>query len=409
MKILFLSDDFPPSSFGGAGVVAHELAVGLYKMGHEIFVITTTRNKLEEGKSNLDGLKIFKIYSRYNPRWQSWLGTYNPFVVSRFKKIIKGVCPDVVHAHNIHYYLSYYSLKLAKKYSKAVFLTVHDVMPINFGKLLPKTDKYIYKISTAEQIANAGKRYNPFRNLLIRHYLKYVDKIFTVSNSLKKILEINGIGNTETIYNGIDVGEWEMNREEIDKFKQKYNPNKKTVIIFSARLIEAKGGDQLMQALALVNNSFPDFILLVVGKEWAYTEKIKKMSQNLNIGEKVIFTGYLEEYELKLAYNATDISVFPSLCFESFGMGNLGAMACKKPAISSHFGGPSEVVVDGETGYLINPNNVKLMAEKILDLLENPEKAIKFGKTGYIRARDKFSLTNQVEETLKWYQLASHK
>jgi glycosyltransferase involved in cell wall biosynthesis len=409
MKILFLSDDFPPSSLGGAGIVAHELAVGLSKIGHEIFVITTTRNKSEEGKSSLDGLKIFKIYGRYNPRWQSWLGTYNPFVVSRFRKIIKEVCPDVVHAHNIHYYLSYYSLKLVKKYSKAVFLTVHDVMLINFGKLLPKTDKYIYKISIAEQIANAGKRYNPFRNLLIQHYLKYVDKIFTVSNSLKKILEINGISNTETVYNGIDVDEWEMDRKKIDEFKQKYNPNKKTVIIFSARLIEAKGGDQLIQALALVNNDFPDFILLVVGKEWAYTEKIKKMSQNLNISEKVIFTGYLKEDELKLAYNVADISIFPSLCFESFGMGNLEAMACKKPAISSYFGGPSEVVIDGETGYLINPNNVKLMAEKILDLLENPEKAIKFGKTGHIRARDKFSLTKHIEETLKWYQLVLHK
>lgn len=409
MKILFLSDNFPPDSFGGAGIVAYELAMGLSKMGHEIFVITTTRNKSEEGKSNLDGLKIFKIYSCYNPRWQSWLGTYNPFVVSKLKKTIKGVCPDVVHAHNIHYYFSYYSLKLAKKYSRAVFLTIHDVMPINFGKLLPKTDKYIYKISTVEQIANAGKRYNPFRGLLIRHYLKYVDKIFTVSNSLKKILEINGISNTETVYNGIDVGKWEVDRKKIDEFKQKHNSNKKKVIIFSARLIEAKGGDQLIQALALVNNDFPDFILLVVGKEWAYTKKIKKMSQDLNISEKVIFTGYLKEDELKLAYNVADISVFPSLCFESFGMGNLEAMACRKPVISSFFGGPSEVVVDGETGYLINPNNVKFMAEKILDLLQNSEKAIKFGKTGYIRAKDKFSLVRQVEEMLKWYQLTLHK
>ncbi|MDP2947134.1 MAG: glycosyltransferase family 4 protein, partial [Nanoarchaeota archaeon] len=304
MKILFLSEEFPPENTGGAGVIAYNLAHELNSIGHDIFVIVRTDKKSEVGEVKFNGLKVFRIYGSYHPRWQSWFSLYNPLMISKIKKIIKKIKPDVIHAHNIHYYFSYYSLKLAKKYSKAVFLTVHDVMPINFGKLLPKTDKYIYKISIAEQIANAGKRYNPFRNLLIRHYLKYIDKIFTVSDSLKKILEINGIGNTETIYNGINVDEWQVDKEKVDKFKDKYDLKEKMVIIFSARLIEAKGGDQLIRALALVNKKFLDFVLLVVGKEWAYTEKLKKISQRLGIGGKLIFTGYLKEEELKLAYNS---------------------------------------------------------------------------------------------------------
>jgi glycosyltransferase involved in cell wall biosynthesis len=403
MKILFLSEEFPPENTGGSGVVAYNLAREFNSVGHDIFVIVRTGKKSEEGEVNFSGLKVFRIYSSYHPRWQSWFGLYNPLMISKIKKIIKKIKPDVIHVHNVHYYFSYYSLKLAKKHSRAVFLTVHDIMPINFGKLLPKTDKYIYKISIAEQFRSAGKRYNPFRNLLIRHYLKYVGKIFAVSDSLKDILEINGIKNVETIYNGINVDGWRIDKEKVDKFKEEYNLKEKMVIIFSARLIEAKGGDQLIQALALVNNNFPDFILLVVGKEWAYTEKIKKMSQNLNIDEKITFAGYLKEDKLKLAYNAADISVFPSLCFEGFGMGNLEAMACKKPTVSSFFGGPSEVVVDGETGYLINPNNIKLMSEKILDLLKNPEKVKKFGEAGYQRAKKIFSLQKQSQKTLEYY------
>jgi glycosyltransferase involved in cell wall biosynthesis len=141
----------------------------------------------------------------------------------------------------------------------------------------------------------------------------------------------------------------------------------------------------------------------VVGKEWAYTEKIKKISQDLGLEKKLMFTGYLKENELKLAYNSADVSIFPSLCFEGFGMANLEAMACRKPTISTFFGGPSEVVIDGETGNLINPNNIKLMSEKIIDLLKNSEKAKKFGEAGYQRAKKFFSLDKQLKITLEYY------
>jgi len=71
--------------------------------------------------------------------------------------------------------------------------------------------------------------------------------------------------------------------------------------------------------------------------------------------------------------------------------------------VSSFFGGPREVVVGGETGFLLNSNNTDLMAEKIVDLLENPQKAMQFGEAGYKRVKEILSLSRQVEETLKWY------
>jgi len=403
MKILFLSEEFPPENTGGAGLIAYNLARELNGLGHDIFVVTHTGKKSDEGETNLNGLKIFKVYGSYHPRWQSWLSLYNPLIISKIRRVFKKIKPDVIHAHNIHYYFSYHSLKLAKKYSKAVFLTVHDVMPVNFGKLLLKNNKYVYKVNIFDQIKEAGKRYNPFRNTIIRHYLKYVDKIFAVSNSLKELLEINGLKNIQTIYNGIDVNEWELDGIKVGEFKNKHNLNEKKVIIFSGRLIEAKGGDQLIKSLALVNREFSNFVLLVVGKEWAYTEKIKKISQDLGLEKKLMFTGYLKENELKLAYNSADVSIFPSLCFEGFGMANLEAMACRKPTISTFFGGPSEVVIDGETGNLINPNNIKLMSEKIIDLLKNSEKAKKFGEAGYQRAKKFFSLDKQLKITLEYY------
>ena len=141
MQILILSDDFPPKSFGGAGRIALNLACGLQKLGHQIFVITTVRNKLDEGNIDYQGLKIFKIYSKYHQRWRIYFNLYNPQTVGKVKELFKKIKPDIVHAHNIHYYLSYYCLKLAKEYSKAVFLTCHDVMPVYYGKWVPKYAK----------------------------------------------------------------------------------------------------------------------------------------------------------------------------------------------------------------------------------------------------------------------------
>ena len=136
MKILILSDGFPPVHAGGAEVIAFNLSKGFQKLGNHVYVITTVREKSKVGKFDYQGIKVFRIYSNYHERWRAYLSLYNPQTVGHVKKIIKQIRPDVVHTHNIHHYLSYYSLRIAKKYSKAVFLTAHDVMLFHYGKLV---------------------------------------------------------------------------------------------------------------------------------------------------------------------------------------------------------------------------------------------------------------------------------
>jgi len=403
MRILFLTDNFPPNISGGAGMVAYNLARALVKQRHDVFVIATTQDKSKQGTIKKEGIEIFYLFSRYHPRWQAYLSLYNLQTVLKVIEIIKRIKPDIVHAHNIHRYLSYYCLKTARKYNKAVFLTAHDVMLFHYDKLMSKNGDYIYKIGVWDQIRSAKKRYNPFRNIIIRHYLKYVDKIFAVSHSLKKVLEINGIKNVETIYNGIDVDDWKINLDDVKRFKEKYNLTNKKIIFFSGRPSRAKGGDQILKALALVRKQIKNSVLLIAGKR-NYAQEMRGLVKKLNVEKNIIFTGWLEKRELVAAYNSVDVCVLPSLCFETFGLNNLESMACKKPVVSSYFGGPKEVVVNAKTGYLVNPNNVKSMAGEIIDLLKNSDKAKKIGQAGYQRAKNFFSLDKQVKETLKWYK-----
>jgi alpha-maltose-1-phosphate synthase len=410
MKILLLQDRFPPESWGGDGAVAFNLACSMQKLGHQVFVVTTTRKKEQAGQFKEFGLKIFRIQTDYDERWRSYLSLYNLQTISQVKQIFKQIQPDVTHIHIVHHYLSYYCLKIAKKYSRAVFLTAHDVMLFHYGKLEEFVDKnnlsipkkFNYKITPWQQIKRFKKRYNPLRNLIVKHYLKYVDRIFAVSQALKDALEQNGITNVQVIHNGIDLNQWRVSQLALDDFQNKYNLVNRKPVFFIGRLSGLKGGEKIIQAMSLVNREIPEAVLLVAGKKDSYASQMSRIAEKEKV--PLILTGWIEEQERTSAYFSSKVVVTPSIYLDPFNLINLEAMACRKPVVGTCFGGIPEIVIDNQTGYIVNPLDIKTMAEKILDLLENPERAKKFGLAGYLRAKQEFSLEKQVKECLKWYK-----
>lgn len=377
MKILFLTDDFPPQTFGGAGFSTFYLASGMQKAGHQIFVVTTCRNKSDEGNRDWRGLRVFRISANYHERWQAYFSLYNPQTVKKVEKIIRDVNPDIVHAHNIHFYLSYHCLKIAKKLKKPVFFTARDTMLFSYGKILNA------RISWLDNLKQAKKRYNPLRNFFIKRYLNYADRILAVSMALSGALNQNGIKNTEVSYTGIDVEDWGTSPELVEGFKKKHNLYDKKVVFFGGRISGLKGLEHLNQAMTKVKEKIPEAVLLAAG----------------NGG-----VGWLLDRELRAAYHSSDVVAVPSVYLDPFPRTNLEAMACHKPVVGTCYGGTPEIVQDGITGFIVNPNNTGLLAEKIIDLLLNPEKARQFGEAGFERVKKYFGLDAHVAETLAWYQ-----
>ena len=413
MKILILSDGFPPDHVGGAEVIAFDLANDFQRLGNHVCVITTVREKSKIGQFNYSGLKIFRIYANYHERWRAYLSLYNFQTVSYIDKIIKQIKPDIVYIHNIHYYLSYYSLRIARKYSRVVFLIAHDVMLFHYGKLsefinyndlsIPKN--FDYKITPWQQIKRFKKRYNPFRNIIIRHYLKHVSKIFSVSQTLKNALNQNNIKNIDVIYNGIDIGTWHKDKIKIKEFKKQYGLNDKKVVFFAGRLSNLKGGEKIIKAMKIMIRQIPNTILLVAGKKDNYAQKMLKLAQKLEIGDNIIFTGWIEGLDLVSAYQSSDVVVTPSIYLDPFNLINIEGMICKKPVIGTCFGGTKEIVIDNKTGYIVNPLDTQTMAEKIIDLLKDHKKAEQFGLAGYNRVKQEFSLKKQTKKYLKEFEL----
>lgn len=384
MKILILTDEFPTEGCGGAEISTFNLAHGLKKFGHDVYIVTTCRKKSDEGEQDYRGIRVFKFSTQYHERWRAYLSLYNYQVIGRVRNLIRELKPDVVHAQNIHYYLSYYCLRLAKKTGAKVFLTARDTMLFSYGKL--DTLKYLKnldsRVSWRDNLRQARKRYNPLRNIIIRHCLKYVDKVFAISQSLKQALEANKIKNIAVIYNGIDADDWSVEQSVIENFKKKYGLVGKKVVFFGGRISAQKGRDQINRAMVLVQKEVPEAVLLAVG-----TKGI----------------GWLQGDDLKAAYYAADVVVTPSIYLDPFNRINIEAMACKKPVVGNCFGGTPEIIQDGVTGFIVNPLNTVLMSQKIIDLLQNPAKAEQFGRAGYERVKKYFSLEKCVNENIAWY------
>ena len=313
MRILILTDDFPPTSFGGAGIVAFNQARELAKMGHKVSVVTTTQNKNEEGVSVINGLEVSRIYANYQERYRAYFSLYNPQTVSRIRKILNEKKPDVVHAHNIHYYLSYHTLKTAKEVCNRVVFTAHDTLLYSYGKVKDESH-----LSWRKEFKTYRFRFNLFRNIIIRRYLGYVDCVVAVSESLARALNNNGITDVSVIHNGIDANAWTSNRELQDEFKTKYGLKDKKVILFSGRLSPAKGAMVTVRALLEIICKIPNAILLVVGQKNKASQAMLDMAIGSGASGNIVFTGWVDREKNKLGYFCFDVVVVASIYLDPF-------------------------------------------------------------------------------------------
>lgn len=412
MKILFLSDDFPPKSFGGAGIVAFEQARELARRGHEVVIITTTQSRGDAGQIIFEGMVVHRLYANYHDRFRAYRSLYNTQTIPSVRKILREARPDIVYVHNVHYFLSYHVLALAHQYGKRVILTAHDMMLVHYGKLFSRiitfidgVPKFDYLISSWQQLLKYRFRFNPLRNFVIQQYLKNVNKILAVSKATAEALRQNGIDGVEVLYNGTDVERFLVQPEKVKLFKEKYSLENKKIMFFSGRISAAKGGDVALEILTMVHKVMPEVSLLIAGTEDAYIHHLMQIAKDRGLGDSVVFTGWLSRDEMPVVYAVSNLVLYLSLYMDPFGMVNLEAMAAKKPVLGTCFGGTSEIVVDGKTGYIVDPNDIERTSERALTLLGEEVLAERLGNAGYVRAKEQFSLSKQVD-ILEKYSLS---
>ncbi len=397
MKILLLSDRIPPEGKGGAEAVVWALARGLAEQGREVHIVTTTGGAtFQEARA---GMPTYHLHSRYPERFRAWLTLWNPQTVGAFRDVLARLQPDVVNAHNIHNQLSYHTLKLARDAGCAVVYSAHDAMSFAYGKLshyvradasaisLPAE----YRLPRAYNLRQNRFRYNPLRNPLIKRYLRQCAHIRTApSQALAAAWRANGMPAVEALPNGIDPAAWQPpDKAAIAALRQQLGLEDAAVILFVGRLTRAKGSLQALQALAQVRERLPQARLLVLTAR-DFDKQIP--AEYAHLRPAIRSGGWLTGADLRAAYHLADVVTVPSIYLDPFPTVNLEAMAAGKALVSTCFGGSPEAVIDGETGYIVNPFDIGQFADRLLRLLTNEALRCKMGLRGRERLEREFTL-----------------
>ncbi|MFA5100110.1 MAG: glycosyltransferase family 4 protein [Candidatus Omnitrophota bacterium] len=197
----------------------------------------------------------------------------------------------------------------------------------------------------------------------------------------KKIITITPAVDTDFFRPGMDTA----------ALKAKYGISDKRVLMTVARLSERKGHDMVIRVLARLKAKYPDLMYLIVGTG-PDEKRLRALVLELGVADRVIFCGGAADEELALYYNLCDIHIMPNRqvkgvdTLEGFGLSFIEASACAKPVIGGRSGGSPEAVRDQVTGFIVDPFNVEVLADKVDLLLRDKGAASKMGEAGRRRA-----------------------
>lgn len=204
------------------------------------------------------------------------------------------------------------------------------------------------------------------------------------------------------IYNGVDPEPFEKaihDRKRIHR-EMGIESNEKVVIVV-ANLIMYKGHLDLIKAASHVISRIPETKFLIVGEDRGIQKDLERECLELGIINQVKFMGQRDDIPQLMA--ASDLSVLPSY-EEGFSNVILESMAARLPVVATRVGGNSEAVVNGVTGWLVQPHDPDALHTKILDLLKNPARAKKWGVRGRERVERMFTIQKMVETHLNLYK-----
>lgn len=212
------------------------------------------------------------------------------------------------------------------------------------------------------------------------------------------------------IHRGVDVNVFNPlleAKERMVRLTQTMNlPDNKSIILLPGRLTEWKGQLYFMDVLAKVKNK--NFICLIVGDSKgheAYRDRLKEKIKQLKLEEYVKLENHVSD--MTALYMLSDIVISSSIRGEAFGRVVPEAQAMEKMVVGTAIGGSLETVIDGKTGWLVNPNDTDKFAEIIDMLLNMPlEEKIKMGKTARQHIVDNFTTEKMCEKTVELYEEA---
>ena len=360
-------------TYGGSGVVATELGLGLAKRGHEIHFITYKRPaRLTTFQENVF---YHEVDTDDYPLFE-----YTPYDTALTSKLVDVVLYENLDLLHVHYAIPHATVAyMAKK----ILLTQGRYVP--FITTLHGTDI---------TLVGKDRTFSP----VVEFSINKSDGVTAVSNNLRQ-QTYDSFAITkeiEVIYNFIDFDRFQ--RIDKDHFKKAIAPEGERILIHVSNFRKVKRIEDSIRIFHRVREQLPSKLLLI--GDGPERRNAEELCRELQLCNDIRFLGKQDAIEELLA--VADLFLLPSGS-ESFGLAALEAMACEVPVISSNAGGLPEVNIHGETGFLSEVGNVEEMAQYAIDILSHEEVLARFRANALAQAK-RFDISRILPQYERYYE-----
>lgn len=375
MHICFISNEYPKEGFphGGVGTFLKTIAPKLVAAGHKVSIVGVNYVAFDEFTME-NGVAIYRV-KKQNRKGLTWW---------RNAKAINAKIKEI-HAKNPIDIVESAELGLA---------FIHKI----------KNIKYVIRLHGGHHFfaESENRGINKWKGFQEKRSFKKADAFIAVSQYVKNhtanYLNINKP--TRIIFNLI----------AIDHFKPKSVKIEEKSIVFAGTVCEKKGIRQLVQAFPLVKEKYPEAKLNIYGRDWLFPDgssyiemlKNKELPKIKPFDAEVHFKGTVSYNEIPTVYSKAEVCVFPSH-METLGLVAPEAMACQKPVVFTELGPGPEVIEDGYNGFLTNPYDPKHIADQILKVFDDKEKARLVGERARQTILEKFNPEAIVQQNIDFY------
>ena len=360
-------------TFGGSGVVATELGLGLARRGHAVHFITYRRPvRLSPFNENVF---FHEVTGEDYPLFE--YPPYDTALASKLVDVVQHYQLDLLHVHYAipHAAVAYMAkqILLTQGYYLPTVTTLHGTDITLVGTNQSFEPVVAFSINNSDGVTAVSK-----------HLREQTFDAFDLQNDIR------------VIYNFIDFDRFK--RTDKDHFKKAIAPGGERILTHVSNFRKVKRVDDVLYIFQKVLAEMPAKLLLIGdGPERRHLEDL---ARKLDIDHEVRFLGKQHAVEELLAIS--DLFLIPS-GNESFGLAALEAMACEVPVISTNVGGLPEVNIDGKTGYTSDIGDVDDMAANALKILRDDELLVHFRANALEQAK-RFDLDHILPQYEQYYE-----
>ncbi|MDX2279656.1 MAG: N-acetyl-alpha-D-glucosaminyl L-malate synthase BshA [Saprospiraceae bacterium] len=360
-------------TYGGSGVIATELGLGLARRGHEVHFITYRRPvRLSHFQENVF---YHEVDTEDYPLFE--YPPYDTALASKIVDVVKYQNLDLLHVH---------------------YAIPHAAVAYMAKKILLTQGRYLPVVTTLHgtDITLVGN--NSAFAPVVEFSINKSDGVTAVSQNLKEdtLRLFNIQREVKVIYNFIDFGRFKKVNK--DHFKKIIAPEGERILVHTSNFRRVKRVEDVILIFKQVQEKIPSKLLMI--GDGPERQNAERLCRDLGLGNEVRFLGKQDAIEELLAI--CDLFIMPSES-ESFGLAALEAMACEVPVVSSNGGGLPEVNIHGVTGFLSEVGDVDEMAQYAIQLLSDDAMLQQFRINALAQAK-RFDLDNILPNYEAFYE-----